>query len=627
MRYSAPKVFSSGVLFALALSIPLGGCAAEDDLDWSGTIEPVPLGSAKDDGPGQPAISATEDGGDTQAWKVRHLWEERDENPEARAAGIAWPANSHLNWDEKYAAWVQSMEKTPFHSDADRMSFTIVTPFGKTLPAPALECAEVAMFLRVTFASWYGLPFFMEARDPKAGRVFFGHFGIRSAAGRWGNTPSFAKFADYTGSWNPGQPWPKDAKLRAQKLGGNAADASADDQPMIGPDAHIGAYMDELHLNKRAGYLAMFILDFFYSGSLADQVNTYNLKPEALRAGDVLIRRWQKNGIGHVIPIKRITQLEGKPMAEVAYGGMPRHQPEWGDEVEGKSVLTGSDTGGSETFGDPPTPYWKLGGGLKRWRVARNIGGYWVNTFMPEDKQYWINGSDGEALGARPKQFETILGEVPAEQKRDSLLKSIESSRKNLMENPSSCSSRADRDKAMSKLLGLAGKLGLQSEELSKQYRIFDDFVFKPLYYSSSKTCCWNKSSKSMYRIVMDYAAEEQEKAKACVEPTLFRAEKDVPAGYAGPRDGYQRWRHWAAQKGRSAEWIDVEGQPAKWSEDELCEQRAVEEDTVQSVLWQSMCPAPPAPPQDPAPPEEKAPDAGPPGDNPDMSPPPSGSQ
>ncbi len=586
------------------LALLVAACSPAEDLDVAGQIYPVPFDEeGKDDGPGQAAIRVDADVTDTQVWAVRHMWEERDETPEARAEGLAWSANSHLNWDEKYAAWVQSMPKTPFADNPERVTFEIITPQGKRIGGPSLECAEMAMFLRAVFSAWYGLPFFMEARDGSGGRVFFGHFGTRTPNGRWRNSPAFSKYADHSATWKPGKPWPQDAGLRRLKLGGNAPNASADDQPMIAADARTGAYMDELFLNKRAGYLVLYILDYFYSGSLADTVNTYNLKPEAIRAGDVLIRRWQRNGIGHVFQVKNVTVGgDGRPMAEMIYGGMPRHQGEWSDEVEGKSSLTGDDTGGTGLSGDTPSvPFWKLGGGLKRWRVARNIGGSWTNTYMPEDKGNWINATDGARLGARPKQFERVLGEVPPEQKRDSLLKTIESTRKNLMENPSSCASRTDRDKAMYKLLSLADKLGTTEAQLVKEYRKLEDYVFQPLSYSSSKTCCWNSSSTSMYRVIMDYAADERQKQQMCAEPTVFRAEQEVPAGYKGPVDGYQRWRHWAAQMGRSAEWIDAGGKPAVWSEDEQCEQRGVMEDYVSRQIYQDLCPPQPPPPDSPS--------------------------
>ena len=58
---------------------------------------------------------------------------------------------------------------------------------------PALECAEVAIFLRATFASWYNLPFYMSAGSGSS-RVHYGHFGIVDADGR--RLSGYPKFRD-----------------------------------------------------------------------------------------------------------------------------------------------------------------------------------------------------------------------------------------------------------------------------------------------------------------------------------------------------------------------------------------------------------------------------------------------
>lgn len=597
------------IFLALSLSAAMSSisCNATDDFDVSGEIYPVPIGEAgsKDDGVGNPAVAVNANVSDTEVWPVRHMWEERDETPESRAAGIAWSESSHLNWDEKYSAWIASMKKIPGSGDSSyRDTYEMITPYGKIISSPSLECAEVAMFQRAIFAAWYGLPFFLEATDDSKQRIFFGHFGARTANGRWRNSPLFAKYAANNG-WKQGDPWPSDTNLRKMSLDGNKADAN-DVQPAIGKDAHLGAYVDEIFVNKRAGYFVLYMLDYFYSGSLADTVNTYNLRPEAIRAGDVLIRRWQRNGIGHTMMLKNVRKLDsGLLMAELIQGGMPRHQGEWTDEVEAKSSLTTEDAGGYGETGDtPPIPYWRLGGGIKRFRVARSVGGFWTNTYMPDDKAGWINSTDPSRLVPRPKHFEEILGEVPADQKRDSLVNTVESERKNLMMNPSSCASRSEREKAMDRLRQLADKLNTTQDVLMKQYRKIDDFVFMPLDYTSSKTCCWNTSSSSMYKVIMAYAEEEQAKAtqeKMCVEPTVFRARSEKPAGYTGPMDGFQLWRDWAAKQGRSAEWVDANGKPAVWSEDEQCDQRASTDDRQSYSGGPSYCSLfGPPPPVDP---------------------------
>jgi hypothetical protein len=574
------------------------GCSSGDpgDLDLSGKLYPVPIdGNGKDDGVGQPGPSASQDFSDTEAWKVRNQWTDRDNTDEARAAGMAWPAHSGLTWDQKYSAWIGAMQKIPavqLSYGEEGSTYQLLTPYGKTMPAPSLECAETAMFLRATFAAWYGLPFYMEARDAKNQRVFVGHFGARTLTGRWGSSPAFAKYSDKTSGWHPGDAWPSDATLRRQALVDSAGNPD-DPQKMIADDAHFGAYADEIFLNKRAGYLVVYILNFFYSGSLADPVNTYNLKPEAIREGDVLIRRWQRNGIGHTMVVKHMSQNSlGQPMAEIVAGGMPRHQGEWSDEVTAKDDLSLEDGGGMGSSDDKPTPvpYWQLGGGIKRWRAARVMNGSWINTYMPDDQASFISSTDPVHLTPRPSRFKDYLGEVPAPEKRDALLKQIDDARTNLSGNPSSCESRKDRERAFENLYALADKLGTTAGDLERQYRRIDDFVFRELDYTSSKTCCWDSSSPQMYGIIMAYAQAEQQAAQAammCKAPTVFRAHAEVPAGYTGVADGYQLWRNWAAQQGRSAEWIDAKGQPAVWHEDEECNQRVAADDTEDFIRFE----------------------------------------
>ena len=52
------------------------------------------------------------------------------------------------------------------------------------------------------------------------------------------------------------------------------------------------------------------------------------------------------------------------------------------------------------------TPYAKLGGGLKRFRVTKNVGGYWTNTWMTADEAHWINSTDLPRIAARPQRYQ-----------------------------------------------------------------------------------------------------------------------------------------------------------------------------------------------------------------------------
>ena len=91
------------------------------------------------------------------------------------------------------------LERTPGVSGY-YYTFVLTTPWGKELASPSLECAEMAIFLRITFSAWYELPFFMEAIDRNGDRVFFGHNGVRTQSGRYKNTPEYGrKYTDHSG--------------------------------------------------------------------------------------------------------------------------------------------------------------------------------------------------------------------------------------------------------------------------------------------------------------------------------------------------------------------------------------------------------------------------------------------
>jgi hypothetical protein len=167
----------------------------------------------------------------TQVWTARNKWEDRT-TAAALKAGIAWPASSGLDWDQKYVKWIDSLEYIPAVNGFS-MTVKVTTPWGKALPSPSLECAEMSLFLRILFAAWYELPLFFETVDSQGRRVFFGHNGVRTSAGRYANTPEFAvKYKDYTSTYTGGA-WPKDSVLRAKRIAGGE-----DVQPMIGTDAH-----------------------------------------------------------------------------------------------------------------------------------------------------------------------------------------------------------------------------------------------------------------------------------------------------------------------------------------------------------------------------------------------------
>jgi hypothetical protein len=250
-------------------------------------------------------------------------------------------------------------------------------------------------------------------------------------------------------------------------------------------------------------------------------------------------------------------------------GSMPRRQPKLYDETQSKGYFTEDDTGGPD--------YADFGGGAKRWRVTKNVGGYWTNTWMSSDEASWINSTDYAAIAARPARFEQILGQVSPDQQKTELLAEIDDARAHLRQYPASCSARERREQAFRDLADLSTRTwGTSAAAIDAQYRTAEDYVFEDLVYERSKTCCWDSSTAAMYGVVMDYEKDEEARAAAagtCVSPTVFMSQTD----------GYARWANYAAQTGRGAAW-------KAWTEDETCAQRAVATDSVASTPATDFC-------------------------------------
>ncbi len=577
LRDSARYPALVAIALVLALAPSLTACSAADpELDeWElyGVEGPFsngdPLGKADSANVPGPWVNTNTKA--TQVWTARNKWEDTDTTA-ARAAGIAWPADSGLNWDEKYARWVEGMPRQA-GNNTYYDTFTLTTPWTKTVPAPKLECAEMGIFLRVTFASWYELPFFMTAVDGQGTRVYFGHFGARTKTQRYKNTPkygySYKDYSNWTQEKIDAQGWPEDAKLRERGLHGGG-----DDMPFIEPGARAGAYFDEIYLNKRTGHFMRLLLAYFGSMHLASSRNTFNLKPDAIQEGDVLIERWQRKGIGHTLIVKSVQSLDGGLLeAQLASGSMPRRQPKWEDAVASKYYFTLEETGGEGTNSDGDE-YAKLGGGIKRFRVTKNIGGYWNNTWMNADEASWISDTDYARIKVRPATFEQILGEVDPEQLRDALLAMIEDKRNHLRQYPASCSARGGREDAFEDLYELMEtEFGTTRAQVDEDYRILEDYVFQKLEYTVSKTCCWNSSTAAMFQIIMDY--NESLMAEQCQAPEVFKC----------TGGGYQVFESYAQQTGRGHLW-------KAWSEDESCPQRDVTDDTVLDTTEIDWCTA-----------------------------------
>ncbi len=546
----------SKVTVSLALCVALQACGSgSSSLDENGkptlgvTGYQDPMDAKADGIGGRAGLATGVDSSDTAVWTVRNAWSDTD-TPAARAAGIAWSAGSGLTWDDKYRAWVDSMAKSG-------NTLTLTTPWGKKLAGPALECAELSMFLRIAFASWYELPFFMEAMNGRE-RVFFGHFGIRTPEGRWQTMPSFrSQYADHSdkaAAFMANQvPWPSDPALRRRSISG----AQDDDQPALG-GAPAGAYFDEVFLNKRVGYFLLIQLAYQGSMHLADSANTFNLEPEATRPGDSLVLRWQTQGIGHTYVIKEHRETGSDSMElEVMSSSMPRQQPYWESAASSSGHFTAEDAGGPE--------YVQYGGGLKRWRVASDIAGRWTNVVLPQDAANFIPTTQTMRLEERPEVFARLIVPRDPAERVAGFLEQLEIKRNHLRNHPSSCSARSAREDVFQSLYETSQELGMNRKAVDEAYRELDDYVFAELVYNDSKTCCWNSTTPQMYEIIMDFN-DKRIKDDGCESVEVFMASDDNS-------DGYAQFRAYAEQTGRGADWV-------AWSADESCPQADVQADT-----------------------------------------------
>jgi len=535
---------------------------AFDETGLEGPLEEIPAGDDKYDGASArgPRVGA---GTQTEVWAVTRQWADVETE-----AGVSWEGDSGLDWEQKYDRWISSFTTEP-RSSGSGQTFVMPTPYGeRAFHAPTLECAEVAIFLRVTFSSWYHLPFYFAGWDSRGRKpLYAGHFGFIHATGeRVANFPRFrTSYRDYESSWSVGDDWPSDSVLRGRRLG---TDDEVGFLSTDGKKLGAGAYFDEVFLNKRVGHFMRLILLYFGSANLADGSNMFHIVPEAIEGGDLLIERWQRRGIGHVMPIFLVErESEDALQVSIASGSMPRREPYWEGPNTARSSFLLAYTGGVGETTDG-VAYAALGGGVRRWRTAILKSGRWYNDVHPADRDVYIASTDLEAIAARPARFNELLRTLSSEEKRDAAIQQIEAAREHLRNYPASCAARTRREDAFAALYEvMTSELGWTRGQVDAEFRALEDYVFAELDYEVSRTCCWNRSNGAMHDIVMSYAEAEVAAASAggmCVMPTVFRAESE----------GYERWKQHAAEVGRADEW-------RPWTEDESCSQRDVPEDTV----------------------------------------------
>lgn len=557
-------------LTAVAAMSVATGCSAEaEEASQGGDDTSGEMGQSQDEVreviPGPIAKSTA-----GEAWAVENQWADTA-TANAKKAGLAWSESSGLTWEQKYSKWVASFVKVDARNYGKTIRIT--TPWGKTLDGPVLECADVAIFLRATFAAWYHLPFYLTGWKNGA-TVYFGHMGVVDRNGNpVSGFPQFkAQYKDHEKTWRSGTAWPTDTNLRGKHVGtdDNAAGVKIGETALKEGDG-AGAYLDELHLNKRAAHLQIILDGYFGSANLADGANLFHIKPEATAPGDALVERWQKEGIGHTLPVVAVNILpSGKMRVNTASGSMPRRQPVWEDEAQSGNYFKMEATGGEGEAYDG-TAYAKLGGGIRRWRTPVVSGGRWNNNVSTANRANYIEDGNLTAIAARPARFKELLAEDTPEAARDAALATIETARRELGSRPASCSQRTKREEAFDALYTvMQTSFGKSKADVDKQYRKLEDHVFAELGYAGAKTCCWNSTTPQMAEIVLDYATKEKARndaAGVCRQPTAFKAS-------AGGK--YDTWKAHAASLGRAADWKE-------WSEDEPCAQRGAAEDPLGS--------------------------------------------
>jgi hypothetical protein len=324
-------------------------------------------------------------------------------------------------------------------------------------------------------------------------------------------------------------------------------------------------------------------LNYLGSMNLADSANTYNLVPEAVRAGDMLIERWQRSGIGHTLVVKEVAVLgEGNLDVTTISGSMPRRQGKRESGVASKSYFTSAYAGGPGANPDG-VAYARLGGGAKRFRVAKNVGGFWTNTWARGDEAHWINSTDDARIAARPARFEQLLGQVAPAQQRAELVAQIADARRHLRSYPASCSARERREAAFAELYDLSERaFGQDRAEVDPRPPAARGLRLRRADLHREQDLLLELDDRGDGR---DRPRLRARRAGGGDRGRHLRRADGVPG-----RDGdYDRWADHAAATGRAALW-------RAWSEDESCPQRGVDDDAIATNAAPAFCSAPPAP-------------------------------
>jgi hypothetical protein len=183
---------------------------------------------------------------------------------------------------------------------------------------------------------------------------------------------------------------------------------------------------------------------------------------------------------------------------------------------------------------------------------------------MNADEASWINDTNYDAIGARIATFAQLLGDPDPAKQRDQLLAVIAEKRSYLQDHPSSCAARTARETAFVSLYDvMQTSFGMDRKTVDAQYRTtIDDYIFQPLDYSKSRTCCWNHTTRPMYDIIAAYVAAQA--AHGCVTPAVFKL----------TANSYDPFASYATSTGKGADWLP-------WTEDEACAAAGATDDVV----------------------------------------------
>ncbi|HET9987480.1 MAG TPA: hypothetical protein VFQ65_03150, partial [Kofleriaceae bacterium] len=178
-----------------------------------------------------------------------------------------------------------------------------------------------------------------------------------------------------------------------------------------------------------------------------------------------------------------------------------------------------------------------------------------------------INDTDYDKIGARIATFAALLNDGDPSAQRDQLLSVIAEKRAYLQDHPSSCAARTGREDAFTSLYGLMqDKFGMDHTAVDNLYRTtIDDYIFQPLDYSKSRTCCWNHTTNKMYAVIAAYAASLQ--MGNCATPPVFMLKSN----------SYDPFASYATTSGHGTDW-------APWTQDEDCAAAGATDDVVLPV-------------------------------------------